>query len=266
MGNGGGVPRLQGPQCVSPDPGDISDRSGDKREMSSMMRELFRALFLTLAAFIGMFGPAAAAAAELRYLPVGDSYTIGEGVPAQDRFPNQLVSLLRSRGIKVTLVGNPARSGYTSDLVIREELPVLRAERPSMTTVLVGANDWVRGYSEKTFRTYLRRLLEETQAALTPPAIFVVVTIPDFSKTRIGSVFARGRNISAGIAEFNAIIREEGDRVGATVVDVSDDERDVAVDPALTGPDGLHPTGRLYRRWAERIADAILPLQGPLPE
>ena len=135
---------------------------------------------------------------------------------------------------------------------------MLQEARPSFVTILTGVNDWVRGYSDKTFRTYLRRLLEESKIALSGPKLMVVLSIPDFSRTRVGPVFARGRNITAGIAEFNGIIREESARVDAKFVDLSDLDDEVESDPSLTTADGLHPAGPLYRKWAERIASTLI--------
>ena len=41
--------------------------------------------------------------AEATYLALGDSYTIGEGVAKQERWPEQLVARLRERGMMVIL-------------------------------------------------------------------------------------------------------------------------------------------------------------------
>jgi lysophospholipase L1-like esterase len=50
----------------------------------------------------------------IRYLALGDSYTIGESVSEDERWPNQLASLLQAHDIsaEVTII---ARTGWTTD-------------------------------------------------------------------------------------------------------------------------------------------------------
>lgn len=82
----------------------------------------------------------------------------------------------------------------------------------------------------------------------------VVVSIPDWGVTP----YAEGRDraaIGVAIDRFNAIGREEAERVGARFVDITPVSREVQAD--WVAADGLHPSGRQYLRWAELAIDAV---------
>ena len=49
------------------------------------------------------------------YLALGDSYTIGEGVAPDDRWPVQLVSALHARGISIEAPVIIAQTGWTTE-------------------------------------------------------------------------------------------------------------------------------------------------------
>ena len=48
-------------------------------------------------------------------LSIGDSYTIGEGMVPDDRFPNQTISILKSSGINFDEPKIIAKTGWTTD-------------------------------------------------------------------------------------------------------------------------------------------------------
>ena len=192
----------------------------------------------------------------LRYVALGDSYTIGEGVARKDRWPDQLAADLRRDGIRVAVVANPAVSGYTTADVLRVELPVLRRARADFATLQIGVNDWVSGVSEARFRENLGRLLDEIPRSLARARRLLVVTIPDFASTPSGALFSGGRDATAGIRRFNAVIRAEAARRTIPVADVFEASRRVRVDPGLVAEDGLHPSRRQYAAWVRLIRPA----------
>jgi hypothetical protein len=49
------------------------------------------------------------------YLALGDSYTIGEKVPSEENFPNQVISILRMKGFDFAAPRIVARTGWTTD-------------------------------------------------------------------------------------------------------------------------------------------------------
>ena len=197
----------------------------------------------------------------MRFLALGDSYTIGEAVAEAERWPMQLVARLRSAGIDVADPVIIARTGWTA-----EELDnAIDAARPEGTydlvTLLIGVNDQYRGRDVYSYRQPFKKLLDRAiEFAGGEPSRVVVVSIPDWGVTP----FAAGRDlaeITEGINAFNAVNREETRRSGAHYVDITPASRAAATDEDLLAPDGLHPSARMYERWTRAIlpvAESIL--------
>ena len=145
----------------------------------------------------------------LRYAVIGDSYSIGEGTTERQSWPALLTRHLTSRVRPVELVSNPARTGWTTQDAIERELPLFRAARPDFGTLMIGVNDWVQAVDKATFRRRLAHLLDEMLKVLPNEKCLLVINIPDFSVTLDGPNYARGRDISAGLASFNRITTDE---------------------------------------------------------
>lgn len=79
----------------------------------------------------------------MRYVALGDSYTIGTSVRPAERWPNQLVAAMYAEPRALDIVANLGVNGYTSADLIRDELPALDDLQPEFVTVLIGVNDVV---------------------------------------------------------------------------------------------------------------------------
>jgi lysophospholipase L1-like esterase len=191
----------------------------------------------------------------LRYVALGDSYTIGTSVAERERWPNQLVALEP----RLQLVANLAVNGFTSRDVIEVELPRLDALRPEFVTVLIGVNDVVQGVPVETYRRNVVRLLEDAVERVGSDRILVVTT-PDYTVTPSGSDYGDPIQQAAGIRENNTIITEVADALGIAAVDIHDISLEAAMDPSLVAFDGLHPSGPQYARWVERILPSVAKL------
>jgi len=187
----------------------------------------------------------------VRYLALGDSYTIGEGVEAGERWPARLAALLRARGIAVAEPEIVARTGWTTD----ELDAAIDAAAPrgpyGLVSLLIGVNNQYRGGPESIYRTQFTALLRRAIGFAGGDASRVVVlSIPDWGVTP----FAEGRDrarIASEIGAFNAATREVTAELGARWVDVTPASRQAGADPAMLVADGLHPSGRQYEQWAE---------------
>jgi lysophospholipase L1-like esterase len=187
----------------------------------------------------------------VRYLALGDSYTIGEGVEAGEGWPARLAALLRARGVAVAEPEIVARTGWTTD----ELDAAIDAAAPrgpyGLVSLLIGVNNQYRGGAESIYRAQLATLLRRAVGFAGGDASRVVVlSIPDWGVTP----FAEGRDrarIAAEIDAFNAAAREVTVALGARWVDVTPASRQAGADPAMLVADGLHPSGRQYARWAE---------------
>ncbi|HUP50804.1 MAG TPA: SGNH/GDSL hydrolase family protein [Thermoanaerobaculia bacterium] len=183
-----------------------------------------------------------------RFLALGDSYTIGEGVAPAERWPNLLAAALE---IEEPLI--IARTGWTSD----ELSAAIDSANPQgafdLVTLLIGVNDHYRGRSAEEYRRAFVPLLRRAIGLGGGDAgRVIVVSIPDWGV----SPFAEGRDgaaIAAGIDQFNAVNREEAARAGARHVDVTPVSREAVSGSSLTAADGLHPSAEMYRRWAGLI-------------
>ena len=197
---------------------------------------------------------------EIRYVPIGDSYSIGEGATPEQSWPALLTHHLTAEGLKIMVVANPSVTGWTTEQAINRELPVFRDAKPTFSTLLIGVNDWVQGVSAEKFRQNLSYLIEQMLTVLPGKDRLIIITIPDFSVTPNGPKYARGRNISEGIASFNEIIRDEAAKRRLRVIDIFEVSKAVHNDPALVAADGLHPSAKAYAQWEKLIFPAALEL------
>ena len=192
----------------------------------------------------------------IRYLALGDSYTIGESVSSGDRWPNQLATLLETDGIR-TEVRIIARTGWT----VKELWQGIQADPPQGTyelvTLLIGVNDQYRGYPLGGYREDFRSMLEKAIAyAGGKEGHVVVLSIPDWGVTPFAADRDR-REIAQQIDEFNAVNREEAEKAGVHYVDVTAISREAVSDAALIASDGLHTSGRMYAMWAEKVLPVV---------
>jgi lysophospholipase L1-like esterase len=189
----------------------------------------------------------------LRYVALGDSYTIGTSVAEAERWPNQLVE--RVDGLE--LVGNPAVNGYSSADLINDELSQLDALRPEFVSVLIGVNDVVQGVPDSQYAGNVAVILEELLTRLPPDRILCVAT-PDYTVTPSGAAFGDPTQQSDAIVRFNAILREACDQRRIRFVpEIFELSQAAPADPSLVADDGLHPSGRQYASWVEAIAPVV---------
>lgn len=185
-----------------------------------------------------------------RYVALGDSYTIGEGVREADRWPNQLVKRLQADDITIELVANPGRTGWTTQQLIDHELPVLAESDADLVTILIGVNDYVQGVSQEQFQANLETIIQYTLQHVSTDQI-ILVTIPDFSVTPAGAGFGDPEQIHADLLKFNQVIQAVGTANNIAVVDIFD------LSSADTVTDGLHPSATQYKTWVDRIYPVI---------
>lgn len=187
----------------------------------------------------------------LRYLALGDSYTIGESVAGYERWPVQLVTLLRARDLDI---GEPeiiARTGWTTD----ELAAAITHAKPhgpfDLVSLLIGVNNQYRRRSRDEYRRQFEALLQQAVAFADGVSQRVLVlSIPDWGVTP----FARSRDpkqIATEIDQFNAIKRAVTEQRGACYINITPLSRTAAMDRTLVAGDGLHPSGSMYASWAQ---------------
>lgn len=190
-----------------------------------------------------------------RFIALGDSYTIGEGVPEAGRWPVQLVADLAAAGIALDPPRIVAVTGWTTDELAAGMDSATLAPGWDLVTLLIGVNNQYRGRGEDEYRQEFAHLLARAVALADGQAgRVVVVSIPDWGVTRFARESGRDRAaIGAALDRFNAIARTEAGAAGAAFVDITDLTR---AHPDELADDGLHPDARQYARWISRIAPA----------
>lgn len=188
------------------------------------------------------------------FLALGDSYTIGEAVAEEGRWPVQLAGLLRERGAAVSIAAIIARTGWTTDELAAAIDDARRTDAPlgdgphALVSLLIGVNDQYRGGSVEAYRPRFASLLDRAVGFAGGAAGRVMVlSIPDWGVTP----FAEGRDrtaIARAIDAFNGAARGECARAGARWVDVTAASRAPRAD--WLASDGLHPSAAQYAEWA----------------
>jgi lysophospholipase L1-like esterase len=202
--------------------------------------------------------PAALAqrAGPLHILALGDSYTIGEGVPEGEAWPALLATALEERGVKLDPLQIIAQTGWTSaDLESALDRSALKPPY-DLVTLLVGVNDQFQGYPESEYPQRFQRLLERA-LALTggERGRVIVISIPDYSVTPFGGAF-EPQAIRAALERYNDINRKVATSLGVAHVDITPISREAADDASLLAADHLHPSAKMYREWVQLLLPA----------
>jgi len=188
---------------------------------------------------------------ELRYLALGDSYTIGEAVDEAGRWPMQLALRLRREGI---LVGDPriiATTGWTTD----ELDAAITAAEPlgehDFVSLLIGVNNQYRGRDVEEYRTQFAALLWRAIGfARNRPDRVLVLSIPDWGVTPFAAQSGRDTaQIARELDAYNLAAREVCAQRGVAFVDITPVSRVRGGEAAMLADDGLHPSAAMYTEW-----------------
>ena len=197
-----------------------------------------------------------------RLLALGDSYTIGEAVPVSERWPLQLAEMAQTQGlmsapVDVRIV---AQTGWTV-AELSDALDSIESELDipwSLVTLLIGVNDQYRGHSLARYQSDFAQMLQRAAHWAGSPTRLRVLSIPDWGVTPFAREDHRSAaQIAATIDAFNAVAHEVCERWDVRFIDITDLTREAATDPTLLAEDGLHPSGRDYGRWAERVLQTL---------
>jgi lysophospholipase L1-like esterase len=195
----------------------------------------------------------------LHFLALGDSYTIGEGVAEDARWPVQLAAALRARGLPVEPPRIIATSGWTTaelstaiDAALAEGTLLIRY---ALVSLGIGVNDQYRGHPLGNYAHAFRMLLERALVfAGGDPGRVLVPSIPDWGTTPFAAASGRDRAaIAVRIDAFNAVAAATCAQRRVAYVDVTTVGRR-AENLGLLVADGLHPSADLYRQWVDLLA------------
>ncbi|MFD3002337.1 SGNH/GDSL hydrolase family protein [Pontibacter toksunensis] len=184
------------------------------------------------------------------YLALGDSYTIGESVPATDQWGMQLADLLRKEGVEISNPVTIARTGWTTSQLAGAIAEADLKPTFDLVSLLIGVNNQYRGQPLSTYRTEFTQLLNTSiRLAKGDPKRVLVLSIPDWGATPFGRNQDR-EQIAAEIDAFNAVAKEVAQKAGVEFINITPLSRTLAPDLSYIASDGLHYSGKMHREWA----------------
>jgi lysophospholipase L1-like esterase len=203
----------------------------------------------------------------MRYLALGDSYSIGEGVDAAESWPHRLGARLRQQRAVPVEVEVVAATGWSADELLLAMASAVLAPPFDLVSVLVGVNDQYRGREVAEHLPHFNTVLTQAVGlADGDPGRVLVVSIPDWGATGFGADDPRGPAlIAAQIDAYNAAQVELCQLRGIAHVDITALSRALSADPSMLVADRLHPSGAQYARWLKPIAAAATRALSPLP-
>lgn len=192
----------------------------------------------------------------VKFLALGDSYTIGESVEENHRWPVQLIDALKSKGyscLKPTII---ATTGWRTDDLKK----AIEAARPakdfSIVSLLIGVNNQYQGKSAESYAPEFEDLLQTAiECAGGNRSGVFVVSIPDYGFTPFGK--EKQPAISSAIDEFNAVNKSIAEKYGIRYFDITGISRRGLAEPSLVANDGLHPSAAMYAAWVSMIMSGL---------
>ncbi len=197
-------------------------------------------------------------APELRLLALGDSYTVGEGLPPAQAWPAQLAAALQAERGAPVHVQVLARTGWSA----AELLAALDAGAWSppydLVTLQIGVNDQYRVHTLAQYEAALDGLLTRAIALAGGRAARVLaLSIPDWGVTPFAEQDARTPAvIAAAVDACNQRLHQRAQRQHVVLCDVTALGRRAGCAPTMLVADGLHPSAAQYARWLEAILPA----------
>ena len=146
-------------------------------------------------------------------------------------------------------------NGYTTEDLIEDELPHIALVKPTIVTVLIGANDLVQGSPDGRYRDQLARIYSRIRADASEARVFALPQ-PDWSLSPSAAGFGDPIAIARAIERFNQIAREQAERAGARWIDLFPLMREQGR-RRMFAADGLHPSAEAYAEWAKALEPAI---------
>jgi lysophospholipase L1-like esterase len=194
----------------------------------------------------------------LSYLALGDSYTIGESVAPEDRYPVQVMRALCAKGYSCGEQPDIiATTGWTTGDLLRAMASRKLPTGYQAVSLLIGVNNQYQGRSQEEYRMEFTALLKQAIGlAGDKPSHVLVLSVPDYSVTP----FAQNRDtayIARQIDSFNLINARLSGEYHVNYLDVTAESRKAATDRSLIAGDGLHFSGKEYGIWADLMMPVL---------
>lgn len=192
----------------------------------------------------------------IHYLALGDSYTIGEGVPIHQSFPYQLIQLLRKKKGDSFHFHAPeiiAQTGWTTDELMQNILSTQMLPKYNFVTLLIGVNNQYRGRSSENYKEEFELLLKKaiSFSGNHPEKVFVL-SIPDWGVTPFAAE-KDSEKIAREIDDFNEVCKNKTNSLGCNFIDITNNQRKDGNKDEFLASDKLHPSAKEYEKWANEL-------------
>lgn len=212
------------------------------------MKAIFPILFLLSSSTMGQL----IIEDNIKFLALGDSYTIGESVVAHDRWPEQLIDSLSARGLDYIDAKIIAVTGWRTDNLQEAIRDAKLKDEFTLVSLLIGVNNFYQGKSVESYIPEFETLLQTAiELAGGIKSRVFVLSIPDYGYTPFGK--SNQEAISQGIDAFNAANESIAKRIGVKYFNITDISRRGLDEPDLVAFDGLHPSRKMYAAWVQKI-------------
>ncbi len=192
----------------------------------------------------------------IKYLALGDSYTIGQSVSVNSRYPIQLANKLEGDSILVDTTIIIARTGWRTDNLIAAIDEAELTDTFDLVSLLIGVNNQFQNASISVYEEEFFELLQTAiQFTGGDKEKVFVVSIPDYGYTPFGQ--NNQANISAGVDQFNTVNEDITKAEDISWFDITPISREGLIDTELVADDGLHPSGKMYKRWVESFYEEV---------
>lgn len=220
-----------------------------------LMRSRLTVTILILAA--NLYSQTKQVPESLCFLALGDSYTIGESVSPDERWPVQLAEeFSKHPGIDSVEVNIIAKTGWTTgDLLEGISRQIDTARTYDLVSLLIGVNNQYQHLPFELYEPQFRRLLEKAIATAggQKEKVFIV-SIPDYAYT---PSFRGHQKISDEIDKYNRLNREIAAEYGIGYVDVTPVSRQGLEKTEYVAQDDLHPSAAQYAEWVMLMIEKL---------
>ncbi len=188
------------------------------------------------------------------YLALGDSYTIGQGVAEEERWPMQLKDSLQLSGLVINDLKIIAKTGWTTTKLI----DAIADENPTpydLVSLSIGVNNQYQNKPFDLFETELEALLNTALDLTRDSNRVFVVSIPDYGVTPFGT--NNSEEIGEELDQYNEYTAQRCLALGIPYVNITQISRELGSGENALAADNLHPSGFQYSKWVEEILPTV---------
>lgn len=197
----------------------------------------------------------------IKYLALGDSYTIGEDVDFKENLPHHLASFIENQHANQEVeIGVLAKTGWTSDELIEAMNNHNFQDQYDYISLLIGVNNQYRNLSIAQFKSDINYLCEWIKSKVSSSKNVIIISIPDWGQTPFGLKHEKHSDplvITQTLEKYNHFLAKMAQEYGFqyhSIFKLSQQQglEKVGDDfPYLTS-DLLHYNAIAYQEWAKQ--------------